>query len=297
MREARMAKSRRKKRAHYDSLNDPETLRLFAERVDAGMYITHPDGRILDANPAFLALFGFKSKAELADVAVGDLLAEPDRRADFLTMLDERGSVRDFELEIVRRDGERRILRDTTYVVVDPTSGDKLYHGVVVDVTHNKELEEELRTQVLRDALTGCYNRRYLLDIAARTSRDALGSWGCIFIDIDRFKQFNDAFGHQRGDEVLQGMARFLLRQVRANEPVIRLGGDEFLIVLIGADEQRTAEVARRLQHAAARSAGVAFSLGWATRTPGESLDDTLQRADKNLIAVRVLTRSGDPTR
>ncbi len=283
----------------YDSLADPETARLFVEHLDAGIYITDTEGRFLDANPAFLALFGFASKEEMADARVSDFLAEPERRQELMAILDERGSVRDFETEIVRRDGTTRTLSDTTYLVRDPNTGEKVYHGIVVDITHAKELEAQLRAQVMRDALTGCYNRRYLLELSERsgTGSGALGSWGCIFVDIDRFKKFNDEFGHQRGDEVLQRMARFLMRQVRADEPVIRLGGDEFLIVLLGADEARTEDVARRLQHAAARSAAVPFSLGWASREPGESLEDTLRRADRHLIAVRVLSRGGDVQR
>jgi diguanylate cyclase (GGDEF)-like protein/PAS domain S-box-containing protein len=278
-----------------DSLSDPETLRLFVEHLDAGIYITDAEGRFLDANPAFLRMFGLASREDLATARVSDFLVEPERRSELLALLDDVGSVRSFETEFVRRDGSRLTLSDTTYVVRDSDTGKRLYHGIVVDVTHRKELEDQLRSQVTRDPLTGCYNRRYLLELAERTQQgtEALGSWGCIFVDIDRFKQFNDQFGHQRGDEILQRMARFLMRHVRADEPVIRLGGDEFLLVLVGSDEPRTEEVARRLQHAAARSAAVPFSLGWAARRPGESLEQTLERADRNLIEVRVLTRGG----
>lgn len=293
-----MPKPRRKnaKSTSYASLSDPETLRLFVERLDAGIYITDEEGNFLDANPALLALLGVPDMGTLTQARVSEFLADPERRTELLALLEERGSVRAFETEFVRRDGSRVTLSDTTYRVQDPDSGKTLYHGVVVDVTHAKELEAELRSQVLRDALTGCYNRRYLLGLSERTRSDALGSWGCIFVDIDHFKQFNDTHGHQRGDEVLQRMARFLMRQVRADEPVIRLGGDEFLLVLVGADENRTEEAARRLQHAAARSAAVPFSLGWAARRPNESLEETLVRANQNLIAVRVLAR-GAPLR
>jgi diguanylate cyclase (GGDEF)-like protein/PAS domain S-box-containing protein len=279
----------------YDSLADPETLRLFVERLEAGIYITDDEGRFLDANPAFLALFGLTSKDELATARVGDFLVDPERRGELLAMLDDRGSVRAFETEFVRRDGSRLTLSDTTYLVRDPVTGRRIYHGIVVDVTRAKELEAQLRSQVTRDPLTGCYNRRYLLELAERTQQgsNALGSWGCIFVDIDRFKQFNDEFGHQRGDEILQRMARFIMRHVRADEPVIRLGGDEFLVVLLGSDESRTRDVALRLQHAAARSAPVPFSLGWAVRRPSESLEATLLRANRHLIEVRVLARGG----
>jgi GGDEF domain-containing protein len=75
------------------------------------------------------------------------------------------------------------------------------------------------------------------------------------------------------------------------------MGGDEFLIVLQGEAAARTPDVARRLQHSAARSAPVAFSLGWAVRVGDESLQATIDRADKSLMGVRVLTRSGDHPR
>jgi GGDEF domain-containing protein len=89
-------------------------------------------------------------------------------------------------------------------------------------------------------------------------------------------------------------MARFLMREVRSDEPVIRLGGDEFLVVLTGDNSARTSLVAVRLRHAAARSAPVAFSLGWAKREGNESFEETIARADHVLINVRVLSRSGD---
>ena len=99
---------------------------------------------------------------------------------------------------------------------------------------------------------------------------------------------------HGSGDHVLQKISRFLLRQVRSEEPVIRFGGDEFLIVLCGENASRTKSVATRLQNAAARSAPVAFSLGWAQREGNEEFEATVDRADKKLIEVRVLARSGD---
>jgi diguanylate cyclase (GGDEF)-like protein len=119
--------------------------------------------------------------------------------------------------------------------------------------------------------------------------------WGCLFIDIDHFKQYNDEFGHQMGDNTLIRMSRFLMRQVRAEEPVVRVGGDEFVILLRGSSEAQAMMVAQRMQAAALRTAPVPFSLGWATREPGENLMSTIHRADQNLLAVRVIERT--PTR
>ena len=276
------------------SLDDPETLKLLIRSIGEGIYITDSQGRFLDANAALLDIFGVTTLQELQRYEVPQLLADPDRRKDELTILATEGSVREFELEIVRPDGLRRTVLDTTYQVRDPETGEVAYHGVLVDITRRKELEDRLREQLTRDALTGCYNRRFLFDLEQEFQLGGETRWGCIFIDIDHFKSYNDRHGHASGDQVLQRMARFLMREVRSDEPVIRLGGDEFLIVLAGENSTRTPAIAERLRQAAARSAPVAFSLGWAMREGQETFEQTIERADHVLINVRVLSRSGD---
>lgn len=278
----------------YRSLDDPGTLRLLMQNLGEGIYITDPQGQILDANPAFLEIFGVSSLKELAKYKVANLLVQPEQRRLELEQLERDGSVREFELEIARPDGQRRTVLDATYAVRHPVTGEVCYHGILVDISHRKALENQLREQLTRDALTGCFNRRFLLDFGERLRDDPDGRWGCIFLDIDHFKLYNDRHGHQSGDHALQKMARFLMRQVRSEEPVIRMGGDEFLIVLTGDNASRTEDVATRLQHAAARSAPVAFSLGWAQRAGEEPFEATVDRADRKLIGVRVLSRSGD---
>jgi len=280
--------------SRHRNLDDPATAREFLRKLGEGVYISDLTGRVLDANPAFLEIFGLASMHELGEVDVSSLLADPERRRLELAMLERDGAVKDFELEIVRADGQRRFVRDTMSGVRDPSTGELYMHGILVDITRSKAMEEQLHEQLLRDALTGLYNRRFLLDLGENLRAEGESRWGCIFIDIDRFKVYNDTYGHASGDTVLKKIARFLLRQVRAEEPVVRLGGDEFLIVLTGENAIRTEAVATRLQHAAARSAPVAFSLGWAERRDDEAFDETVDRADKNLIRVRVLARSGD---
>ncbi|MDF2770980.1 MAG: diguanylate cyclase [Geminicoccaceae bacterium] len=278
----------------FRSLDDPETLLLIVQNIEEGIYITNAGGDILDANPAFLRMFGVSSVGELSRFRAGDLIADPNRRALEMALLERDGAVRDFELAIVRPDGQRRTVLDTTYAVRDPESGQVFHHGILIDITRRKELENQLREQSVRDALTGCYNRRYLLALGDRMTEDKVAQWGCIYIDIDHFKAYNDLHGHKKGDKVLVQMSRFLMRQVRAEEPVVRLGGDEFLIVLTGENAARTEQIAARLQRAAARGSPVAFSLGWAVRQSGERFERTVDRADQELISVRVVARSGD---
>ena len=281
-------------RRNVRSLDDPETLRLLIRSIGEGIYVTDSHGRFLDANAALLEICGVPSLEELQQYEVPQLLADPKRRQEELEILATEGSVREFELVIVRPDGQRRTVLDTTYQVADPDTGEVAYHGVLFDISRRKELEDRLREQLTRDVLTGCFNRRFLFDLEEEFRTSAETRWGCIFIDIDHFKIYNDRHGHASGDHVLQRMARFLMREVRQDEPVIRLGGDEFLIVLAGENSVRTPAIAERLRQAAVRSAPVAFSLGWAKREGDETLEQTIERADHVLINVRVLTRSGD---
>ena len=190
----------------YRSLSDPDTLLQFARNLGEGLYITSTDGRILDANPAFLTMFGVQSVAELAPYAATDLLVDPQQRDLQRELLARDGLVRDFELELRRPDGQVRTVLDTSYVVVDPETGEAFYHGVLVDITPRKQLEAELVELSTHDALTGALNRRYLDQLDDQFRQDPGGQWGCLFVDIDHFKQYNDEFGHQAGDRILVRM-------------------------------------------------------------------------------------------
>jgi diguanylate cyclase (GGDEF)-like protein/PAS domain S-box-containing protein len=278
-------------RSRYRSLADPESLREFAKNLGEGIYITTPDGRILDANPAFLETFGVESLADFDGMSAYDLFLEPTQRELELKLLARDGRVKEFEFQIRRPDGEVRWVLDTSYVVTDPETGERFFHGVLVDITGRKQLESELIEMSTHDALTGCLNRRYLDQVDMDFRRDPASRWGCIYVDIDHFKQYNDQHGHQEGDRVLVRMARFLMRQIRAEEAVVRVGGDEFVIILVNADLARTQRVTERLKASALRSAPVPFSLGFAAREPGESLIKLLDRADLELLNVRVEQR------
>jgi len=273
------------------SLDNAVSLSTFVHNLREGIYITNARGQIMDANPAFLGMLGVQSVDELASFGLGDMVVDPARRMQELELLDRDGAVREFELQIVRPDGGLRTVLDTTFVCRDPASGEVFYHGILVDISSRKEQEDALREQNVRDPLTGCFNRRYLQGVDRRVMATP-DSWGCIFIDIDHFKQYNDENGHQMGDHTLIRMSRFLMRQVRAEEAVVRVGGDEFLIVLEGAEEAHVEMVARRLQLAALRTAPVPFSLGWATRRGEENFQQTVHRADQSLMAVRVIERA-----
>lgn len=279
----------------FRSLSDPESLREFARQLREGIYIITRDGRILDANPAFLELFGVSSIKAFGDWSAADLFVDPARRVEELRLLDRDGSVREFEIVVKRPDGAQRTVLDTCYLIRDPDSGEDFIHGIIIDITARKQLEAQLRDLSTHDPLTGALNRRYLAELDQRFAADPALAAGCIFVDIDHFKIYNDARGHAEGDEVLKRMVRFLMRYTRPEEAVIRFGGDEFVVILHDTGEAETKGVADRLRSEAFERAPVPFSLGWAAREPGESVQRLLDRADRGMMAVRVMKRQSDP--
>jgi diguanylate cyclase (GGDEF)-like protein len=232
-------------------------------------------------------MFGVDSLEDLKGQRTSDFV-KPEVRAREMALLEREGSVRDIEFQLTRRDGETRTVVDSAFLSVDPETGEKYCHGILVDITHRKELQTQLLELSIRDPLTGCYNRRYLNTVTRQCEAQPKGEWGCIYLDIDHFKQYNDKNGHAEGDAVLVKMARFLMRHVRAEEAVVRVGGDEFLVVLCDSDLDQTDHVAARLRAAGPMSAPGPFSMGWAARKNDESFEETMIRADRRLLAVRV---------
>jgi PAS domain S-box/diguanylate cyclase (GGDEF) domain len=277
------------------SLSDHETLANFAQNLREGIYITTETGEILDANPAFLEIFGMPNMEEMRRHRVNDFV-DDDLRKREMALMEREGFLRHRELEIKRLNGDVRTVLDTWHSVKDQATGETLFHGILVDITDRKDLEIRLREQSIRDPLTGCYNRRQLLGLYS-DERPPGEIWGCIYADIDNFKHYNDQYGHAAGDAVLVKMSRFLMRYCRAEEAVVRMGGDEFLVVLSDVNLEGTEHAAERLRAAAQDTAPVSFSLGWAARKDGESFEDTVNRADRALIEVRVVERPGSYTR
>lgn len=115
----------------------------------------------------------------------------------------------------------------------------------------NVKLQETLRGQAIRDSLTGLFNRRYLEEALDRELQRAVREGkplGVIMIDIDHFKPFNDAHGHELGDLLLAALGNLLRAQVREQDIVCRYGGEEFTILLPEASLEATLQRAREIR-------------------------------------------------
>lgn len=117
----------------------------------------------------------------------------------------------------------------------------------------NLQLRESLQMQSIRDPLTGLHNRRYLEETLEREMHRAqrsLTPLAVLVIDVDYFKGFNDTFGHDAGDMVLQELGRTMRQAFREEDVICRYGGEEFVVALLDTDETNAvarAEVFRKM--------------------------------------------------
>jgi diguanylate cyclase (GGDEF)-like protein/PAS domain S-box-containing protein len=154
----------------------------------------------------------------------------------------------------------------------------------------NIRLREALRTQSVRDALTGLYNRRYLeetLEREVRRAARAAQSLGLLMIDLDHFKNFNDTYGHDAGDAVLRETALFLAKGIRAEDFVCRFGGEEFVVILPTADLESSRARGERLR-LKMRELTIMYqgkSLGMVTISVGVAVFPEHGRSPKELMA------------
>jgi diguanylate cyclase (GGDEF)-like protein len=218
-------------------------------------------------------------------------LMPPDRRgqfAEYLKRITENG-VDSGLLPVLARDGSLRVWQYNN--MLDNDADEPYVLGHAQDITERRKYESQLREQSMIDPLTGCRNRRFLDEHIA-----ALGKarWGCILIDLDRFKQINDTFGHERGDQVLVGMAQFLSQHAPKDSVVVRMGGDEFLLLVDAASEKSIVALGGLLRSNAPAQAPSGFTIGHAVRESDEPLESTLRRADQDLYATRAAARGGD---
>jgi len=160
------------------------------------------------------------------------------------------------------------------------------------------ESRETLAHQATHDSLTGMLNRRAILDHLnreierARRHGDALAVGMC---DIDHFKQINDAYGHQTGDEALCGLSQILNESLRTYDAVGRLGGEEFLVVTpmkAGTDcaplfERLCRQIGESLIPTRSGALSISVSIGVACVEPGSKVDDMLEAADAALYRAK----------
>lgn len=247
----RALQTERRLRAEVEAME--AQYRQIFDSSSAGIFVLNDSGRLINGNPTVSRVVGL-SMDELRALSEDDFIARVFNRPEQVRqMIDDAaasGETVSADLELLKRSEERRWVHCLISV---QRLGGQTVEGVIYDITDRKSDENAMRRRAEHDALTQLKNRaagQATLErfVAEATSRDAPLAVACI--DLDGFKQINDAYGHQSGDEVLVACAERMRAAVRrSSDLVARLGGDEFLIALrdVGSDDAVLVQVMQNL--------------------------------------------------
>jgi len=238
------------RRAELALRESEERFRAVFDRAAIGIARVNLDGLIIEANPALAHMFGWTID-ELVGTAAVDLLSEPGYPAASLELLS--GGLAEVKSEAMThtREGRPIWLRTAASLVKEEPGNNPFVIVMVEDVSEPKAQQQALEHQALHDALTGLPNRLLLhdrLQQSIRMMRRTDERMALLMMDLDRFKDINDTFGHHVGDVMLGEVSKRLQGYLRDSDTVARLGGDEFAIVLSGVDGETDAlAIARKL--------------------------------------------------
>ncbi|MFY9315753.1 MAG: diguanylate cyclase [Burkholderiales bacterium] len=289
-----------------------QELRMLATafETEEGIIITDARGRIVRVNRAFTRLTGYEAEEVLGKSPA--ILKSGRQDAEFYRDMWQavaRDGYWSGELWNQRKSGEQYPERLTVTAVRAPDGAITHYVGVFSDITERKQAEEQIHNLAFYDPLTRLPNRRLLHDRLQQAFAAGArhGSHGAVFfIDLDRFKTLNDTMGHDLGDRLLVEVARRLAACVREEDTVARIGGDEFVVMLVGlagsAEQaaQQAAAVGEKIVAAVSRpyllkghrhhttpSVGVALFRGHE-----QSIDELLERADVAMYQAKAAGRA-----
>lgn len=224
--------------------------RVFENAAEA-IVVADEAGKFVQVNPAFALMTGYAASEVLGQPTA--ILRSDRHPPKFYAEMAERLK------QANRWQGEIWNRRKNGEVFVAWLSISRVVHAgqpvrfvaTLTDITHSKQLEEELRHRAYHDPLTDLPNRALFADrlrVAILQAQRHQRSFALCFIDLDNFKPVNDEFGHAAGDDLLVETARRLRFCVRAADTVARLGGDEFAAILTDAGAQaEVEEVAARI--------------------------------------------------
>ncbi len=225
--------------------------RAILQSMRDGYFEMDVDGVILTVNPALCQLLG-QTRETLIGHPYYELLGEDDlarARQPFQRAM-QSGAGKTFAIPLQRADGSLGYFEATVSLIHDLQGELRGYRGIVRDVSDQIAYQQQLLEMAYRDPLTGLGNRKAFDEQLGQALLRA-GSGGSelalLYLDLDRFKEVNDRFGHDVGDALLKAVAERVRSTLRQPDKAYRLGGDEFAVLLEDSQENNPQRLAERL--------------------------------------------------
>lgn len=267
---------------------------LIEQNLDI-ILIINMKGKIDYASPSVENVLGYKPEEIIGKQAI--TFVHADDYAKVMQAVRYGLYTADFgryiEFRAPTKKGDYRVIEAIGQNLVDsPAVG-----GVVInarDITERRLAEEKLWYLSTHDTMTDLYNRAYFSEEMNRIERGRIFPISIFIADVDGLKEVNDNQGHSAGDELLQKTAELLRNSFRTEDVVARIGGDEFAVLLPGADETAAqaalTRVRRNMQtyNEARNGVPLSLSMGVATGKKGYSLSEVLRLADENMYTEKL---------
>jgi diguanylate cyclase (GGDEF)-like protein/PAS domain S-box-containing protein len=291
-----------------------EILSSVLESMDEGVYLVDRERRITYWNDAATRITGYSQKQVIGLKCSDNILRHIDSKGKELC-------VDGCPLEACMKDGRRRMMevflhhadghRVPVLVRAIPIPADASNPSVCIEIFSDRsersslisELKER-RKESLTDQLTGLGNRRYADSILDRAFVNRLPDeepFGIFMIDIDHFKNINDEYGHQSGDRILRMVAWTLTNALRRIDSASRWGGEEFLVMAPGIEQNELVEMGERLRVLISscwislgdgRKVSVTVSVGGAMARATDTAASIITRADERLYMCKAAGRN-----
>ncbi|MDR3542129.1 MAG: PAS domain S-box protein [Desulfosporosinus sp.] len=272
-----------------------EKYQVLAERANDAMLFIDKKGNILEANDAAIRIYGYTYQ-EFSSMNIFDL-RRLNKSADIIEQMelaDKEGII----FETVH------FLKDGTSINVEVSSKGTILGNrtvllsIVRDITKRKQKEDENRYLSYHDVLTGLYNRRFYEEEINRLDTERNLPISIVIGDVNGLKLVNDAFGHDKGDELLQKAASAIQKACRTDDIVARWGGDEFVILLPKTNKEEAERIVNRIKefysNELVSAIRVSISFGWETkRKPEDEILNILKNAEDAMYKHKIIENEG----
>jgi diguanylate cyclase (GGDEF)-like protein/PAS domain S-box-containing protein len=245
-----------------------------------------PEKVVTEVNDAFVDATGY-SRHEIIGRSYMelDLFPVADQQEEMLRVLDEEVKINESNLKLRTRDG--RILDGLLYGEIIESQGKKFYLTMMIDITDLRKSQDRIEHMSHHDQLTGLYNRRFYETELKRLDTARNFPLSIIMIDVNGLKLVNDAFGHDKGDELLVKVANAIMRECRSDDIIARLGGDEFVVLLPKTSREDALVIAERISLGASTEKvgliNISVSCGVGTKECEETVAKTFKKAEEEM--------------